>query len=68
MGSRGKYESIARFPTTLSQKVLRKLQGSIQDNKEDHSKLDNAVYREQCYAVDNQRHQGPEGPDKVISG
>ena len=47
--------------------MLRKLQGNIQDNKEDHSNLDNAVYHEQCYAVDNQRHQGPEGPDKVIS-
>ena len=67
--SRGKYESIARFPTKISQKkMLRKLQGSIQDNKEDHSNLDNAVYHEQCYAVDNQQHQGPEGPDKVISG
>ena len=68
MDSIGKYESIARFPTMLSQKVLQKLQGSIQDNKEDHSSLDNAVYHEQCYAVDNQRCQGPEGPDKVISG
>ena len=47
MGSRGKYESIAGFPTTLSQKALRKLQGGIQDNKEDHSNLDSAVYHEQ---------------------
>lgn len=47
---------------------LQKLQDNIQDNKEDHNKLDNALYHEQCYAVDNREHQGPEGPDMVISG
>jgi hypothetical protein len=47
--------------------VLQKIQGSIQDNKADHSFLDNAGYHEQYHAVCSHQDQGVESPGKVTS-
>jgi hypothetical protein len=54
--------------TTSQKKVTQIFRGRYGDNIKGHSILYNARYHGQCYEVDNQEGQGPEGLDKVVSG